>query len=158
MMHRIILFAALTASIGCASHVTLYEEHQSVGDDLIWQPVEAISFTIDVTENKHAYEMAVAVRYADGYPFDKLPIHLTETDPSGESVRKDIDILIQPKPGDYLGEKGFDIIDLEPVIDGNKEFPTFGKYTYTLVPAIDDEVGIPMLMEIGLVLRDTQQK
>jgi hypothetical protein len=63
--------------------------------------------------------------------------------------------MIQPSPGKYLGEKGFDIIDLEQVIDREKEFPTFGKYTYTLSPVDNDEHGFPLIMEIGIVLKDT---
>lgn len=153
-----LLILALAFLNGCASSNTLFEEHQSVGEDLVWQPGEPITFTIDVKENKHPYQMSIAVRYANGFPYDRLPVFLTETNPNGESVRKDIEIIIQPKPGEYLGEKGFDIIDLEQVIDTQKAFPTFGKYTYTLIPNIDDPSGFPLLMEIGLVLRDPQQK
>ncbi len=156
---RPLLFSMVLALLtGCTSQNTLFEEHQSVGEDMVWQPSEPITFTIDVKENKHPFEMAVAVRYANGYPFDKLPIYMTETNPAGESVRKDIDVIIQPTPGEYLGEKGMDIIDLEQTIDADKEFPTFGKYTYTLIPNVDDPSGFPLLMEIGLILRDPQQK
>lgn len=156
-MRHLLFFTAVIIITGCSSSKTIFEQHESVGEDLVWQPSEPISFSIDIKENKHAYELAVAIRYADGFPFDKLPIYLIETGPNGESVRKDIDILIQPKPGEYLGEKGLDIIDLEQVIDTNKEFPEFGKYSYTLMPNIDDPSGFPMLMEIGLILRDPQQ-
>ena len=157
-MSKLLFLPAIALIASCSSSNTLFEQHESVGEDLVWQPREPITFTIDVKENKHAYEMTVAVRYANGYPYDKLPIYMTETNPNGESIRKDIDILIQPNPGEYLGEKGFDIIDLEQVIDTKKEFPEFGKYTYTLIPGIDDPDGIPMLMEIGLIVRDPQQK
>ena len=157
-MRPLLFILALALLTGCTPQKTLFEEHKSVGEDMVWQPSEPITFTIDVKENKHAYELAVAVRYANGYPFDRLPVYITETNPAGESVRKDIDIIIQPKPGEYLGEKGFDIIDLEQVIEANKEFPTFGKYTYTIIPNVDDPSGFPLLMEIGLVLRDPQQK
>ena len=153
-----LLALALALLTGCTSSNKLFEEHITVGEDMVWQPSEPITFTIDVKENKHAYELALAVRYANGFPYDRLPVFMTETNPNGESVRKDIDLIIQPKPGEYLGEKGFDIIDLEQVIDANKEFPTFGKYTYTLIPDIDDPSGFPLLMEIGLILRDPQQK
>jgi hypothetical protein len=44
------------------------------------------------------------------------------------------------------------------VIDAQKEFPTFGKYTYTLIPDTDDPAGFPLMMEVGLILRDTQKK
>lgn len=157
-MRNTIAILALAILAGCSSTKTIFEEHQSVGEDLVWQPSEPITFTIDINENKHPYQLLLAVRYANGYPFDKLPIYITETNPQGESLRKDVDVIIQPKPGEYLGEKGFDIIDLEQVVDANKVFPTFGKYTYTLVPNIDDPSGFPLLMEIGLILRNPQQK
>jgi gliding motility-associated lipoprotein GldH len=133
----------------------MFEEHRSVGEEMTWEAAEPITFEIYVKENKHPYEMAVAIRYAHGFPFNKLPIQMTETNPQGESVRRDLEIMIQPNPGEYLGEKGFDIIDLEQIIDREKEFPTFGKYTYTLVPVDNDEHGFPLIMEIGLVLKDT---
>ena len=141
--------------IGCNSAKVMFEEHRSVGEEMTWEATEPITFDIDVKENKHPYEMAVAIRYANGFPFNKLPIQMTETNPQGESVRRDLEIMIQPNPGEYLGEKGFDIIDLEQIIDREKEFPTFGKYTYTLVPVDNDEHGFPLIMEIGLVLKDT---
>ena len=157
-MRNLLLLATFTVLAGCNSSKTLFEEHQSIGEDMVWQPSEPITFTIDVSENKHDYELAVAVRYANGFPYNKLPIFITETNPNGESVRKDIELIIQPTPGEYLGEKGFDIIDLEQVIDAQKEFPTFGKYTYTLIPDTDDPAGFPLMMEVGLILRDTQKK
>jgi gliding motility-associated lipoprotein GldH len=140
---------------GCYSAKVMFEEHRSVGEDMTWETSEPITFEIDVKENKHPYEMAVAIRYAHGFPFNQLPIQMTETNPQGGSVRRDLEIKIQPKPGEYLGEKGFDIIDLEQIIDTEKEFPTFGKYTYTLVPVDNEEHGFPLIMEIGLVLKDT---
>jgi gliding motility-associated lipoprotein GldH len=140
---------------GCNSAKVMFEEHHSVGEDMTWETSEPITFEIDIKENKHPYEMAVAIRYAHGFPFNKLPIQMTETNPQGGSVRRDLEIMIQPKPGEYLGEKGFDIIDLEQIIDTEKEFPTFGKYTYTLVPVDNEEHGFPLIMEIGLVLKDT---
>lgn len=140
--------------MSCNSAKIIFEEHRSVGEDMMWQTREPITFEVDVKENKHSYELALAVRYSDGYPFDKLPIYMTETSPQGETVRKDVDILIQPRKGEYLGEKSFDLIDLQQVIDSKKEFPTFGKYTYTLMPANNNLDGYPLILEIGLVLTD----
>jgi gliding motility-associated lipoprotein GldH len=143
--------------VGCNSGKVIFEKHTSVGDDMIWQSSEPITFVIDINANKHPYQLAVAIRYADGFPFDKIPMYITETNPDGESVRKDVDIVIQPRPGEYLGEKGFDIIDLEQIVDSKKEFPTFGKYTYTLVPVDNVQGDYPLIMEVGLTLKDTSK-
>jgi gliding motility-associated lipoprotein GldH len=152
---KIILYTITALAVmSCNSAKTIFEEHRSVGEDMTWQTDEPITFEVDVKENKHSYELAVAVRYSDGFPFDKLPIHMIETSPQGESVRKDIDIMIQPSKGEYLGEKGLDIIDLEQVVDTKKEFPTFGKYTYTLIPSESNHDAYPLILEIGLVLKD----
>ena len=58
----------------------------------------------------------------------------------------------------YAGLNGIVGALHEELIDTNKEFPEFGKYSYTLMPNIDDPSGFPLLMEIGLILRDPQQK
>jgi gliding motility-associated lipoprotein GldH len=143
--------------VGCNSNAVIFEKHISVGDDMIWESSESITFEVDINSNKHPYQLLVAIRYADGFPFDKIPMYLTETNPEGESVRKDVDIVIQPRPGEYLGEKAFDIIDLEQIVDSKKEFPTFGKYTYTLVPVDNGQGDFPLIMEVGLVLKDTNK-
>jgi len=157
-MKLVILSLIILLLMSCNSSKVIFEEHQSVGEDKTWQVEEPITFELDVKENKHAYELAIAVRYAHGFPFDKLPIYLIETSPEGESVRRDIDILIQPKKGEYLGEKGFDIIDLEQIIDSHKDFPTFGKYAYTLIPVDNGLDGYPLILEVGLTLKDPVSK
>ncbi len=154
-----LLLSCLTLALlaGCTSSKTLFEEHQSVGEELEWSANEPLSFVIDIKENKHPYELALAVRCASGYPYDKLMLHVTETNPQGESVRRDVEVPIRNANGDFYGEKGFDIIDIEYVIDTKKEFPTFGKYTYTLEAAMPEIDPVVYVMELGFILRDVQK-
>jgi gliding motility-associated lipoprotein GldH len=153
-MRPLLFSLALALLAGCTSQNTLFEEHQSVGEELEWSANEPLSFAIDIKENKHPYELALAVRCASGYPYDKLMLHVTETNPQGESVRRDLEVPIRDAKGDFYGEKGFDIIDIEYVIDSGKEFPTFGQYTYTLEAAMPEIDPVVYIMELGLVLRD----
>lgn len=156
-MRNTIALLALALLAGCTSSKTLFEEHQSVGEELEWSANEPLSFVIDIKENKHPYELALAVRCASGYPYDKLMLHVTETNPQGESVRRDVEVPIRNANGDFYGEKGFDIIDIEYVIDTKKEFPTFGKYTYTLEAAMPEIDPVVYVMELGFILRDIQK-
>lgn len=156
-MRLLLSYLTLALLAGCTSSKTLFEEHQSVGEELEWSANEPLSFVIDIKENKHPYELALAVRCASGYPYDKLMLHVTETNPQGESVRRDVEVPIRNANGDFYGEKGFDIIDIEYVIDTKKEFPTFGKYTYTLEAAMPEIDPVVYVMELGFILRDVQK-
>ena len=152
-MRTLLSCLVLVFIVSCTSQNTFFKEHQSVGEELEWSANEPLSFVIDIKENKHPYELALAVRCASGYPYDKLLLHATETNPQGESVRRDVEVPIRDAKGDFYGEKGFDIIDIEYVIDSKKEFPTFGKYTYTLEAAMPEIDPVVYVMELGLVLR-----
>ncbi|MFN5619769.1 MAG: hypothetical protein ACK478_00565 [Flavobacteriales bacterium] len=142
----------------CNEGRVLYSEYKSVGEEYEWASNEAIRFDVDVAENKHAYELVLAVRVGSGYPYDKLMLQVTEESPAGESVRRDVEVPIRNAAGEFYGEKGFDLIDIEYVLDDSKEFPTFGKYSYRLVPSMPEIDPVVYVVELGMILRDKPVK
>ena len=157
---NILLTAALIAIglVACDGGRVLYSEYISVGEEYEWAADETIRFDVEVTENKHAYELALAVRVGTGYPYDKLLLHVTEQSPSGESVRRDVEVPVRNAQGEFYGEKGFDLIDIEYILDASKEFPVFGRYSYTLEPAMPEIDPVVYVVELGMILRDIPVK
>jgi gliding motility-associated lipoprotein GldH len=153
-----ILFFATLAITSCDAGRVLYREYVDVGEDYEWSMNEPLTFVMDVSENKHAYELALAVRVGSSYPYDKLLLHVTEQSPSGESIRRDVEIPVRNASGEFYGEKGFDLIDIEYILDASKEFPTFGRYTYTLEPAMPEIDPVVYVVELGVILRDIPVK
>ena len=125
---------------------------------MIWNQTDAKVFKIDVQENKHPFELVIDFRYMTAYPYDKLLLEVMEIKPGGEKIRHDVDIPVREANGEFIGDKGFDIIDLEFVFDSNLQYPTFGTYTYEIRQVMPEIEILPGVMEIGLILRDKEKK
>lgn len=158
-MNRIILpFALITGLLffSCNNQKAIFDENQSFGEDLTWYQKDIKTFVIDIKENRHPYEFILNFRYASGYFFDKALLQMTETDPLGNKTRRDIDLVIRDSKGEFIGDKGYDIIDLEFVIDAKKEYKVFGKYTYEISQVMPDIDPLQFCMEIGLAVREAK--
>ncbi len=136
----------------------MFSENQSLSEDYTWKKSDIKTFEIDVTNNAHPHELALAFRYATGYMFDRVILQVTETSPDKTVVRRDVEIQLRDEKGDFIGEKGYDIIDIEYILDSQKEYPSIGKYTYTIEQAMPDIDPLDFAMEVGLILRDNPTK
>ncbi len=154
----LVLVVFTLSQTGCNDVKTIYSEHQKFGEDYHWYKKDVKTFVIDVNQNSHPFEFVLDLRYASGYFYDKALLSITETDPSGESIRRDVEIAIRDSKGEFIGEKGYDIIDLEYVLDEKKAFPVFGKYTYEIRQVMPDVDPLEFMMEVGLVVRERSEK
>lgn len=153
-IHILFLAVFLIAITGCDSRKVIYKEHESFGEDFYWYKKDVKTFVVDVKENAHPLELSLTFRYASSYFYDKVLIQIVETDPSGNSVRRDVELKIRDEKGEFIGDKGFDIIDLEYVLDGKKQFPVFGKYTYQISQVMPDIDPLEFAMDVGLIVRE----
>jgi gliding motility-associated lipoprotein GldH len=155
LSNRILLiFCMIMILASCQDSKTIYEEHQSFGEAYEWAKKDKKTFVIDVKENSHPVQMTLALRYASGYMYDTALLKITETDPEGNKISRDVDVRIRDEKGEFIGEKGYDIIDLEMVLDEKKVFPVFGKYTYEIEQTMPEIDPLIFVMEIGLIVRD----
>lgn len=150
----VLIFSGITS---CSDKNIIFEEHQDLSADYTWKKDDVKTFVIDIQQNAHPMEFSVALRCATGYAYPNLPIRIKETGPDGTVVSRDMDITVRDANGEFLGEKGYDIVDIEQVIDAKKSFPSFGKYTYTIQQMAPEVDVLDYAMEIGLIVRDTQK-
>ncbi len=143
---------------GCDSRKVIYSEHESFGEDFYWYKKDVKTFVVDVKENAHPLELVLTFRYASSYFYDKALIQIVETDPSGNAVRRDVDLKIRDEKGEFIGDKGFDIIDIEYVLDGKKQYPVFGKYKYEISQVMPDIDPLEFAMDVGLIVREIEKK
>lgn len=143
---------------GCNDSNVLYSEHKELSPDYTWTKADKRIFEIDVPNNAHPHELALTFRYATGYMYDKVFMKVTETGPDNQSIRRDVEIQLRDKNGEFIGEKGYDIIDIEYILDAQKEYPTIGKYTYTIEQDMPEIDPLDFAMEVGLILRDKPSK
>lgn len=158
LSHTFFILLIATVFTSCDQRRVLYKEHISFGEEMIWNQTDAKVFKIDVRENKHPFELVIDFRYMTAYPYDKLLLEVMEIRPGGEKIRHDVDIPVREANGEFIGEKGFDIIDLEFVFESNLSYPSFGLYTYEIRQVMPEVEILPGVMEIGMILRDKESK
>jgi len=154
-----IALITLTATLfSCNDKNIRFKEFQKF-DDLEWNKGDNKTFIIHIDDNRKPKEMILAFRYATGYPFDKVKMKITEVNPAGERITRDVDFKVRDENGEFIGEKGFDIIDIEYVLDANKEFLTHGDYTYIIEQAMPPTIEkLHYAMEVGLILKEKESK
>ncbi len=154
----LLVFAFIVLLVSCGDEKTIYRHYEKFGESLEWYKQDIRKFEIDITENKHPYKFILTLRVASGYMYDKAYVRITETDPQGNKISYDVGVPVRDEKGNFYGEKGFDIIDIEHVLDEKKEFPVFGKYTYEIAQMMDNVDPLIFMMEVGLVVKDPVQQ
>ncbi len=153
-IHFLVASVAVFMITSCGNSGTvIFEEHKELSPEYEWKKADTRTFTIDIKDNSEPLQLAVAFRYATGYYYDKALMRLTEITPAGTKSMRDIDIVVRDEKGEFIGEKGYDIIDIEFVIDENKKYPAHGTYTYIIEQTMPDVDPLDFAMEVGLVLR-----
>lgn len=150
------IFTALLFSLcllACNRQDIVFEKHVECSDNLEWRSSDPINITVPIVQNAEPLELYFAFRYATGYHFDKVAVRIRETDPSGESLVYDLDIPVRDEKGDFIGEKGYDIIDLEYPIDLKKMYGMHGDYTYSIEQRMNGIDTLHFAMEAGLVVK-----
>ena len=78
---------------------------------------------------------------------------MTETSPSGKKQERILEIPVRDAKGEFYGEKGFDIVDIDMILDSAKTFDEKGKWTYAFEQAMDQVESLDFPMELGLTVR-----
>lgn len=145
------------ALMSCNDKQVIFHQSQALSDDIQWNKSDIKTFEVDVKDNSAPLELIVHFRYATGYAYDKVKIRVTETAPNDERTITDLEIPVRDASGEFIGEKGYDIIDLDYPMDRNHEYQMHGKYTYTFEQAMPDIDPLHYAMELGLSVRRKEQ-
>ena len=152
MTKTIFTFYFVLLFISCGSNGTVYDEHVKLPDNLEWYSSDARVFAVPINDNSQPMEFIIKFRYATGFQYDHMTLRLTETDPEGNSVIRDVSFKVRDENGEFIGEAGYDIIDLEYVLDKEKQFPVLGTYTYRVEQTMPTD-PLYFAMEVGLIVR-----
>ena len=145
-------FLVVSFLFSCSDQRTVFEQHQELSDNIQWNRSDIKSFTIPISDNSKPFRFLVAFRYATGFYYANMLMRLTETDPEGNITITDLDIPTRNEKGEWIGDAGYDIMDLEYEIMNEKNFPVLGNYTYTIEHTMAEDT-LHYAMEVGLVLR-----
>lgn len=154
IQHLLLALMGIVMLSSCTDKNIIFKEYQKFSDNE-WHRDDKKTFDLHIDDNRYPKQMVLTFRYATGYQFDKVRMRMTETNPDGERTLRDIEFNVRDEKGEFIGDKGFDIIDLEYELESNKHFPFHGDYTYTFEHTMPQ--GIETLhyaMEIGLIVKE----
>jgi gliding motility-associated lipoprotein GldH len=151
-MKKIILTVFVGLSLlSCQSEDRVFSDNQELSPSVEWLKSDVKTFTVPVENIEDQYNLSLAFRFTEGFPYKILKVKVTEISPSKKESSKEYDLKIVNEKGEYIGEPGLDIWDSEHLIEENLKYTEKGKYTYKIEHVMPTDV-VNMAMEIGVVL------
>ena len=147
-MNKIALMAALIIQWGCQSNKG-YEFEHDFGQEMLWK--EPVAWDWKVQKNDFDYTLKMDLQCAVHYPFDILPLEWTETQPNGDKITHELDVVIRNKDGSFNGDKALDYLNFDIILDEHHTFPTHGQYHYSIQPKMEQFEAAPFIVEFEIV-------
>lgn len=145
----IFTFLILMTCLSC-QQVPINSVSLSFDEPYVWQRGEEKILVLEVTENADPCELVLDVRYAlPLMGFEKIQFHIIEQQPTGVTIPRDVVVELKDKEGKLLGDASGDIVDVERVLDSNKQYLRHGKYTYVITHNMPTEI-LGGIMELRL--------
>ncbi len=147
------MLALAIGILSCKDQSSLYFEHD-FGKEMIWK--DPIEWDWNVQQNAHTYTLHLDLQCAVHYPYDKLPIEWTETDPLGNKVSHEMDIIIRNADGTFNGDKALDYLNFDIDLSTSHQYQQFGTYHYTLAQKIGPHMEAPYMVEFEITAKENQ--
>jgi gliding motility-associated lipoprotein GldH len=145
-----ILAMLLFSFSACTPDGRVFSDNQVLSPEIEWHKADVKTFQVPLVADKK-YNVAIAFRFANGFPFRSAMVNMEITSPSGETSSQACELVVRQENGDYIGEAGFDIWDSEHQVLTNHSVTETGNYTFKLSHAMAQD-PLNFAMEIGLLV------
>jgi gliding motility-associated lipoprotein GldH len=140
--------------VSCSSD-NIFEKHEKM-DGNKWLKSKVLTFEVPIEDTSSVYNISLAIRHAEYYPFANILIGINQITPSGEERYKDFDLKLRNADGSFIGDGSGDIWDTELLVYDKISFNTKGIYKFMVenhMPNVETE-GI---MEVGFLVVKTKK-
>jgi gliding motility-associated lipoprotein GldH len=141
MLKYIVGVFSLTMLLSCQPEGRVYNEFKVLSPNLEWLKKDVRVFSIPVSQSEIGYNLSLSFRHSDAYMRNNLKVKITETSPSGVEKVLNHTVKLKDESGKFVGEPGFDIWDVEDVIESNYQYLEIGTYEYK----IEHQIGLTMI-------------
>jgi len=128
----------------------IFEKHIKIRN-ATWNTDSVISFEVPINDIAKEYNIYIAVRHAEVYPFDNLYVRLDIYTPSGDKRSKDHYLEIRNEDRSFKGDVLGDIWDVEIAVMKNVSFNKPGIHQFKVINLMP-YMNVPDVMEIGLIV------
>lgn len=151
IMKKLSVVAMLLFSISaCTPDGRVFSDNQALSPEIEWLKSDVKTFQVPL-ETEKEYNVSIAFRFANGFPFRSAMVNMVIVSPSGETSSQICELVVRQENGDYIGDAGFDIWDSEHQVLKNHSFSEEGIYTFRIGHAMAQD-PLNFAMEIGLVV------
>lgn len=137
-----ILILTLLGMFSCNSN-QLYDEYKKIENES-WNLNNKLKFEFEVDDTVGFYNIFIAVRHTQDYPYNNLWLFVKSSAPNGRTALDTVEIILSDNRGKWLGSGLGDIYDLDFLWKKGVRFAIPGKYIveYQQAMRIDDLMGI----------------
>ncbi len=116
-----------------------------------WHRFDKLSFDMQIANVKNNYSISAIIKHSPDMEYDRIPLHIIMTYPSGEERIWEQIIKIRDKDGNLNGVLKDGVVDLEVVIRSKLAFNETGKIKL-LVEQIIPKYDTPGIFSFALKL------
>lgn len=117
-----------------------------------WGRFDKITYKFSIKDDGTKGDIILSVRYLEQFPYDKLPINIIMTLPSGEERIVEKEIAIKDSTGQFIGEVAGSYWDVKEVLWHNFYFNKAGEYSIEL-ENLNPRPSIPAIVDLGLIVQ-----
>lgn len=125
----------------------LYDQYHAI-EPISWEKNKAYSFTFEVEDSSHPYDVTLQLRNNNRYLYRDLWLFCSEEPPIGSFKRDTLECLLADQYGKWYGN-GISIYESSFPIRTKYTFAHKGQYTFSFKQAMRIE-SLPGIQEIGL--------
>ena len=138
--------------LGCLTACTqpaIYDQFQSI-EGKVWDKDKVYYFTFMVEDNRIPYDLTLAVRNNNMYPYQNLWLFCNEEPPIGNLQRDTVEYMLADDFGKWYGH-GISLFLSTFPIRTNYYFPYPGQYTFSFRQGMRND-HLEGIQEIGLTI------
>jgi len=152
-MKKVLIFAVLALLLFSCNPGRMYEKHLGT-PGLEWEKSDKKKFSVDITDTNVKYDIIIAVRHAQGFPYKYLHVDMKSITPSNKESSRIYELEVIDDGNQYKGEGMGDIWDLEVPVEKDVTFKEAGTYVFEIEHKEQND-PVAFIMEIGLIIEKT---
>lgn len=144
---RLLIIASVIVGIVTCSHrEVFFHYHSFAGAE--WKQEAPAVFNVKIDDHSQAYDVSIALRNSDAYPFRNIWLSIDYRTPDGNSRTDTISAELADGNGNWYG-KGLSLYNLSIPYKTAVLFPDTGIYIYSIRPMMQEN-PLRGISDIGL--------
>lgn len=141
--------------LAACSYSSVYDEFKSI-DEGNWHYKDTLNFEVDIQDTAKMCNFNLVFRHDNDYHYSNFISFVRLEFPNGRARLDTVEIVLASRSGKWLGQGVGDIYSHERRYLSNMRFPMKGKYKFSILHAMRDEL-LEGVNDVGIAVRKSDQ-